>query len=210
MKLYYAAHTRATRPRWLLEELGIEHEVVHLDLSAGEQKTEAYKKIHPLGKVPALIDGEVVIFESSAICSYLADKHGRFAPPLEDPRRGEYLQWMSFATASLEVPVAELWIATRYTAKETPERAKKEADEARTKFAKYAEMLDAHLSGDKNDKLSQKQYLLGDEFTAADVVNGSILVWARSMGMIDAYPMLLAYTSRVHSRPAAVRTRLPS
>ena len=74
MKLYYAPQTRATRPRWLLEELEVPYELIRISLAQGEQKKPEYLKIHPHGLVPALVDGGVTLFESSAICLYLADK----------------------------------------------------------------------------------------------------------------------------------------
>jgi glutathione S-transferase len=74
MKLYYARQTRASRARWMLEEIGEPYELVRLDLSKGEHKRPEYLKIHPHGAVPALVDGETSMFESAAICAYLADK----------------------------------------------------------------------------------------------------------------------------------------
>ena len=94
MKLYYAPQTRATRPRWMLEEIGAPYELVRLQLSKGEHKQPEYLKIHPHGAVPAYSDGEVTMFESAAICAYLADKFPdkRLAPPLGSPQRGLYYQ----------------------------------------------------------------------------------------------------------------------
>ena len=75
MKLYYTPRTRSSRPRWMLEELEIPYELVRVDLSAGEHRKPEYLAINPYGAVPALVDGEVKLFESAAICAYLADKH---------------------------------------------------------------------------------------------------------------------------------------
>ena len=76
MKLYFAPRTRATRARWLLEELGVPYELVKLDLARQENTTPAYLAVHPLGEVPALVDGEVTLLESLAICLHLADRYG--------------------------------------------------------------------------------------------------------------------------------------
>lgn len=197
MKLYYTPNTRASRPRWLLEELGIDYEIIHVDLRAGEHKTAPYKKIHPLGKVPALIDGEVVLFESAAICQYLADKYQSrgLAPRLDEPARGQYLQWITFATITLERPVAETWMQTRNDQQPGPS-----IEIAYKKFSQYADILTSHLEG--------RQYILGDDFSAADILIGSVLAWSGRLGMLDDYPLLLTYSARVNSRPAAVRARL--
>ena len=107
LKLYFAPRTRATRPRWLLEELGVPYELVELDMSKQEHKQLPYLRIHPLGRVPALADGDQVIFESAAICMYLADKfpEKKLAPAVGTPERGQYYQWMVYAGATLEPEV---------------------------------------------------------------------------------------------------------
>ena len=195
MKLYYCPNTRAVRARWLLEELGIDHEVVRVDMRAGEHKTDTYKhSVHPLGRVPALIEGEMGIFESGAICQYLADKflERGFAPSFDAADRGRYLQWMAFSTATLEPAVIALGMA----------RAKKD-EEAVAKAQANLDEISSMLA----DHLTERQYLLGDQFSAADVMNGSILGWAKSSGMLDDYPHVLTYAARVTSRPAALRAR---
>ena len=103
MKLYYAPQTRAVRPRWLLEEIGAPYTLVRLDMSKGEHKTPEYVKIHPHGAVPALVDGDVTMFESAAICAYLADKfpEKRLAPPVGSPARATYYQWIIYSMATL-------------------------------------------------------------------------------------------------------------
>src|SRR5262245_41321854 len=97
MKIYggYKSFTRDCRPRWLLEELGMAYERIHVDIFAGEGRASAYLAKNPLGKVPFLEDGDAGIFESGAIVAYLADRYGipRVSPELTSPRRAEYLQW---------------------------------------------------------------------------------------------------------------------
>src|SRR5256885_9492904 len=118
MKLYYAPQTRATRPRWMLEEIGVPYELVRLQLSKGEHKQPEYLKIHPHGAVPAYSDGEVTMFESAAICAYLADKFPdkRLAPPLGSPQRGLYYQWLVYARAHKEPPPPQSSLNTRHLA----------------------------------------------------------------------------------------------
>src|SRR5580700_2709800 len=115
MKLYFAPRTRASRPRWLLEELGVPYELVRLDMAKKEHKEPSYLALHPHGAVPALTDGEVTIFESAAICLYLADKfpEKKLAPPVGSPARGLYYQWIIYGMATMEAPILEAYLHTR-------------------------------------------------------------------------------------------------
>ena len=116
MKLYSNPFSRGTRPRWLLEELGVPYALVHVDMKAGAHKEPGYRAIHPLGRVPALVeeDGRTVI-ESGAICLYLADKYidRGLAPAFGSPARGAYYQWAFYAYATLEAPVTQYFTHTR-------------------------------------------------------------------------------------------------
>src|SRR5688572_28976588 len=109
MKLYFAPRTRSVRPRWLLEELGVPYELVRLDLPKQEGRTAAHLALHPFGEVPVLVDGDVTLFEPTAICIYLADRfpEKRLAPPPGSPDRGPYLQWLLFAEVTLDPLVIE-------------------------------------------------------------------------------------------------------
>ena len=108
MKLYYVPNTRAHRCRWLLEELEVPYELHRLDLAAGEHKQPPYLELQPHGAVPVLVDGETVVFESAAICLYLADRFPErgLAPRAGDPARGAYYQWLVYSISELEPPVA--------------------------------------------------------------------------------------------------------
>lgn len=199
MKLYYAPQTRAGRPRWLLEELGVPYELVRLDLSKGEHKTAAYMKIHPHGAVPALVDGDLTMFESAAICSYLADKYPEkgLAPAVGTPARGLYYQWMHYAMATLEPPVLQVFLNTLMLPE--AERRPAAVEEGKHKFAEVARVLEQALTG--------KSFILGEQFSAADVVLGGTLIWARFLGLTSGYPALEAYASRLAERPAYKRAR---
>jgi glutathione S-transferase len=104
MKLYWAPRTRSLRALWVLEEAGVPYERVRLDLSAGEQKSPDYRAINPMAKVPALTDGSAAVAESGAICAYVAEAvpQAGLAPPLGDPARGRYLQWLFFSPGCIE------------------------------------------------------------------------------------------------------------
>lgn len=109
MKLYYAPQTRAFRILWMLEELEVPYELERVDLAQREQKSERYLALNPMGKVPTLQDGSVVVAESGAICTYLADKlpEKRLAPAVDALERGAYLRWMFFSVGCIEPAFAE-------------------------------------------------------------------------------------------------------
>lgn len=197
LKLYFAARTRATRPRWLLEELGVPYELVRLDLKAGEHKKPEYLAIHPQGAVPALVDGPVTVIESAAICLYLADKflEKGLAPKPGSPERGSYYQWMVYSMATLEPPIAEY---ANHTAFYPPEKRRPEKAEAAKK------KLDEQVLPPIAAALKGREALTGT-FSAADVMTASILNWAKSMKLLEAHPTLLDYVTRLTARSAVAR-----
>jgi glutathione S-transferase len=199
MKLYHSAQSRSVRPRWLLEELGVPYDLVRLDMSKGEHKTAEYMKIHPHGAVPALVDGEVSLIESAAICAYLADKYAdkRLAPPVGTAARAAYYQWMHYSMATLEPPVIQIFLNTVMLPEE--QRSAKAVDEAKQQFAQVARVLSQALDG--------KSFLLGEQFSAADVMVGSTLAWSQFMGLLEGYPLLQDYAKRLSERPAYQRAQ---
>ncbi len=195
MKLYFNKHTRATRPRWLIEEAGLDVEIVPVDLAAGEQRAPAYRAVHPLGKVPALSDGDRTILESGAITMYLADRAG-LAPAVGTPARATYYQWCFYAVTTLETPIAKAFHEQR-----KPEDARSSVilDEARREIATAC--------GPLSEALRDRTWLVDDTFGAADVLVGSVLAWARAMGLLEGQDVLLAYVGRCTARPAFARAR---
>jgi glutathione S-transferase len=194
LKLYHSRQSRSVRPRWLLEELGVPYELVTLDMQKGEHKTPAYMKVHPHGAVPALVDGDLQIFESAAICAYLADKfpEKRLAPAPGTAARGLYYQWMVYAIATLEPPVIDVFMHT-VMLPET-QRSPAAIEAARKKFADVASVLE--------QALGTRPFLLGDQFTAADVMVGSTLGWAQMLGLLEGRKTLQQYVQRLSERPA--------
>jgi glutathione S-transferase len=197
MKLYFAPKTRSTRPRWMLEELGIPYELVTVDLSKGEHKRPDYLRVHPMGSVPALEDDGQAVFESAAILQHLADRHPEkgLAPAVGTAARGEYYAWMMFCMATLEPALATVASHTHFLPE--AERVPSEAERGRKRFAELARMLEEKLRG--------RDFLVGDGFTAADVLLASILGWARGSGLLADFPGLQAYVQRHMARPAAQR-----
>jgi glutathione S-transferase len=192
MKLYFAPRTRATRPRWILEELGVPYEIVPVNLDAKENREPAYLGVHPLGQVPALVDGDVSVFESIAICMYLADRYPErgLAPPVSSPLRGPYYQWLLFCASWIE-PAISRW------SQHSGDVTEAEREKARARFAEAAEVF--------TRMLATGGYMLGDLFSTVDVIVGSNLNWARRVGMLEGRDVLSRYVDRLLARPAARR-----
>ena len=194
IKLYFAPRTRATRPRWILEELGVPFELVQLDLSKGEHKQMSHLRLHPLGRVPVLVDGDVTIFESAAICLYLADKYidKKLAPAFGSEARALYYQWIVFAATELEPPIAEYANHTSFLPED--KRNPDIAAAAKEKALAAIKVVENGMLG--------KMYLVNDKFSAADIVLGSILRWADSMKLLTNAPDIQSWLYELKSRAA--------
>ena len=198
MKLYYSAQSRAARPRWMLEEIGAPYEIVRVNLQAGDQRKPEYLAINPNGTVPTLVDGDLTLYESAAICQYLADKFPdkRLAPPVGTPARGLYYQWIHYAMSQLEPPAVAIFLHTLM--RPEAERIPKVAAEAREQLAKSLVVIEKALAG--------RDYILGRDFSTADVMIGSTVSWAQMMGLIgNDHPGIAGYLARLAARPAFQR-----
>jgi glutathione S-transferase len=188
--LYFAPASRAFTPRWFLEELGVSYHAQLVNLRKGAQKLPSYLRINPMGKVPALTDGDVVVSENPAICIYLADRYSytELAPAIDDSARGHYLRWMIFSTAVFEPAV--------YLAE--PPDPVAASGRGWGDRATVLRVLDQALGANS--------FLLGERFTAADVMLGSLLSIALFKGRIpEASPAVIEYDKRLASRPAYKR-----
>lgn len=195
-KLYYAPFTRSSRPRWLLEELGVPYELVRIDMKKGEHKTPEYLKLHPHGSVPALDDDGIVVIESAAICAYLAEKHAdRGLGPRDLAERAQWFQWLFYAMATLEGPALQAWGARKL-----------QDDVAVANFAEARLKLDVALPY-LDRALASKQFLVGERLTAADVVVASLLVLLQPTPLLDEHPVVKDYVARMKARPAFARSR---
>ncbi|EDT41922.1 glutathione S-transferase family protein [Burkholderia ambifaria] len=194
MKLYGFAGTRTQRALWGLKELDADFEFVSVNLLAGEHKRPEFLHLNPAGKVPVLVDGDLVIPESAAIVLYLADKYpGKALLPVDLARRADAYRWIMFAVTELEQP---LWRITRHTFIYPPEkRSPADIELAREDFKAMATILDKHLEG--------REFIVGDTLTVADCVTAYLIDWASECNLIEPFPQLRAYLERLYARPKA-------
>src|SRR5262245_15161656 len=158
MKLYEFAPTRSIRVRWTLQELGVEFEPITVNLIAGENRTAAFLKLNPAGKLPVLVDGERVLTESVAIVLYLGEKYAeKGLLPADPAQRAELYRWLLFTTTELEQP---LWRIAKHTSI-YPEAQRIPADVplAGQEFREMAKVLEEHMDG--------RTFVLGDRVSVA-------------------------------------------
>ncbi|HEX4766818.1 MAG TPA: glutathione S-transferase family protein [Lichenihabitans sp.] len=185
--LYHAPQTRSSGAAVLVEELGADVEVKILNMKAGEQRQPAFLAVNPMGKVPAVVDGDALITEQGAIYIYLADRFPErsLAPAIGDPLRGPYLRWLVFYGSSFEPACVDKAL------KREPGRA------AMLPYGDYDTTLRT-----VTDQLKRGPYILGERFTAADLLWGGALNWITMFGIVDKTPEIAAYVERVTSRPS--------
>ena len=189
---FHNPHSRAAMTRALLEELGVEYEQRAIDFRKSEQLADDYRAINPMGKVPAIQHDGVVVTETVAIYIYLADLYrgAGLAPALDDPQRGAYLRWLVFYAACFEPAIAD--------------RAMKRdpGPRAQSPYGDYDSVLNTITAA-----LAPGPWLLGDRFSAADVLWGNALRWVTGFGMVEATPEVKNYVERVMARPAQQRAQ---
>ncbi len=192
LTLYHMAPSRSSVVHWMLEEIGEPFELRILDAKSGESRQPDYLAINPMGKVPALRHGEAIITEVAAICCYLADAfpQARLNIPLGDPRRGPYLKWLFFNPGVLEPAI----IDHAYKREGSPPRVV-------LGYGDFDTTMDVVARA-----VRQSPFLLGDQFTAADLVIGSTLQWAITAKLIEPRAEFTDYTARFADRPALKRT----
>lgn len=189
MKLYYWPRTRAFTSLWMMEELAEPYELVHVDVRAADHPTEAYKRINPMGKLAGFQDGECAMGETAAILLYVADKFPQkgFAPKPSDPRRGRFLQWLMFPATTMEPVMVEKRRGTPPTTFQSG-------------WGDYDRAMNALESA-----MKPGAWLLGKDFTAADLYMASALNFGMQFGMIDPRPAFKEFVARAVARPAHER-----
>jgi glutathione S-transferase len=184
--------SRAAIVRWMLEEVGEPYDVHLLDKTSEEQRSADYLKINPMGKVPALKHGDAIVTEAAAICLYLAEAFPQAGlnVPVGDVQRGEFLKWLFFAPSCIEPAVLDV----AFPRKETAPRGAVGYGDFETVMNVVA------------DAVREGPHILGERFTAADVLIGSHLGWGQSFGVVPKREEFNTYLARLHERPAFKRS----
>ncbi len=192
MKLFWSQQTRSSRAVWLLEEAGVDYEIEVVDIRSPERKdSDAFRAASPMGKVPALADGDVKMSESAAIALYIADRYssGILAPALDDSSRGKFLYWVIYTPAVIEPAMAEKFNNI-------------EPNRVRSGWGDFDLMVET-----LENALRSNTWLLGDQFTAADVLVGSSVLFMRAFKMLPDSDVLNAYADRCLARPAYLKAQ---
>lgn len=191
MKLYFNPQSRAVIAKWALDEAGAEYEIVPIDFEKREHKAPEFLKINPAGKLPALVDGPTRLFENPAICLYVAERFpaAKLAPPVGAPERGRFLSLMVYSTAQLEPSMGDELLKLQTP----PSRGWNDFDTVKDVI---------------EGELGEGPYLFGAQFTAADVMVGSMFIWQRMFGARSGRAKIDAYIDRLLARPHAMK--LPS
>lgn len=194
MKVYFAPQSRAVRTVWLLEEMGLDYELHNFQLGAKEMRSEPYLSINPMGRVPVLEDGKIILSESTAIAQYLVARHGdgALARAPDNPDFPAYLQWMHYAEGMIMPPVNTIVVETILL---PPERRNQgNADRAIKLLNRALAGLETYLEG--------KEFLAGS-FSAADTITGHACVITANLGAdLSDKPNIAAYRERLLTRPA--------
>ena len=193
LTFYTHPMSRGRVVRWMLEEIGQPYRTELLDYGT-TMKAPAYLSINPMGKVPAIRHGDMVVTEAAAICAYLADAfpEARLAPPPGDRLRGPYYRWLFFAAGPLEAAASNN--AMGFVVPQERERM--------MGYGRFEQVIDALEAA-----VSRGEYLVGDSFTAADVYVGSHIGFGMQFGTIDKRPAFGRSWQRLSSRPAALRAK---
>ena len=191
LTFYTNPMSRGRIARWMLEEVGEPYETVLLGYGES-MKGADYLAINPMGKVPAIKHGDIVVTEVAAICAYLADAFPDkgLAPPPGHRKRGPYYRWLFFAAGPVEAAVTNKALEVSFP----PEK------KAFVGYGSFEETID-----NLERAITPGPYICGDQFTAADLYVGAHIGWGMMFGSIDKRPAFTEYFGRLSARPAAVR-----
>lgn len=193
IQLYGIGKTRWNRPYWLLQEMGLEFEPVVIDPRVDQHLTPEFRALNPNCKLPVLVDGDRVLFESAAICYYLAEKYpDRGMMPDDLEQRARVHQWIFHCVTELEPP---LWRIDRHSFIYPQEkRIAADIELAREDYRRAAAVLDRAMEG--------RDFVVGDRLSLADIIIGYVLIWSGWEGMLEEFSDLAQYVSRLKERPA--------
>jgi glutathione S-transferase len=192
LTFYHSPNTRSSGALVLLEELGADYELRVINMKAGEQRAPAYLAVNPMGKVPAVTHGDALVTEQVAIFLYLADlfPQAQLAPALDDPLRGPYLRWLVYYAAAFEPAIVD--------------RAMKreQAPLAMSPYGDYETMLRT-----LTDRLAQGRFILGERFSAVDILWGTALGWTTMFKLVPETPVIMEYVERINARPSVAQVK---
>lgn len=193
LKIYGSPLSSAGRCYWMMDELGLEYQRIPLDMAGGEHKQSPYLSINPNGKVPTLIDGDKVLFESMAITNYLAEKYPSDMTPKNALERGEVLQWSFWALSELQVPAVEWLIQAMFVPED--KRDMGVIERAKKKIPGIVTVLDQKLRG--------KSYLVGERFTVADLNVASVVNLLAALRYdLTPFQEVTRWMTEIQKRPA--------
>ena len=187
MKLFWAPQTRSTRAIWMLEEAGLHYDMEEIGIRDDDREdSNEFRGASPMGKVPALVDGDCAMSESAAICLYLADRYsaGTLAPLPDNPVRGRFLYWLMYTPAVIEPAMSEKFSGV-------------EPNRGRSGWGDFDTMIATWEAG-----LGEGDWIVGNTFSAADIMLGSSAVFLRMFEMLPDSPILSGYADRCLARPA--------
>jgi glutathione S-transferase len=192
LTFYHSPNTRSSGALVLLEELGADYELCVVNMKAGEQRAPAYLAVNPMGKVPAVMHGDALVTEQVAIFLYLADLFPRaqLAPALDDPLRGPYLRWLVYYAAAFEPAIVDRAME------------REQAPLAMSPYGDYETMLRT-----LTDRLAQGRFILGERFSAADILWGTALGWTTMFKLVPETPVIMEYVERINARPSVAQVK---
>jgi GST-like protein len=196
LKFYYSGAPNPTKVALFLEEAGLPYEPIAVDTRKGDQHKPEFLAINPNAKVPAIVDGDATVFDSSAILLYLGEKTGKFMPAKTDKARGELLSWMMFVASGVG-PYSGQSVHFRNYAPEKNEYA----------INRYAFEAQRHF-GIIDARLAKNKYMLGDSYTIVDM---NVWGWARLLpnvlgeGAAGKFPNVKRVVDEINARPAAAK-----
>lgn len=170
-KLYWSPGSAAMAPQAVLEEIGVAYEPVRIDLAAKEHEQAAYKTLNPNGRIPTLVDGDFVIFETAAICQYLSDKHGMLSPALGTQARGRHMQWLTYLTNTVQAFSLD-WFHPDWTfATDEAKQAALKAEAERKLYRSFDVINDGIAPG--------SDHMVEGQFTICDIYLTMVARWSR-------------------------------
>lgn len=198
-KLYWAPGSAAMAPQAVLEEIGAGYEPVRVDLAAKEHEQAAYKALNPNGRIPTLVDGDFVIFETAAICQYLSDRHpeANLTPPLNSAERGRYYQWLTYLTNTVQAGFLD-WFHPDWTMATAADQASLKAA-AETKLYRNFDVLNDGIG-------ANRPHMLGGQFTICDIYLAMVTRWSRFMQRpMWHWPNIRHVVGNAYTRPGFQR-----